>query len=73
MNEVRMDYWTVKETAEHWGVSVRRVQHLCQTDKIPEAVKFGRDWAIPVTAKRPADARITSGKYIAWRERSHSF
>jgi len=59
-----MDYMTIKQAADNWGLSVRRVQELCISDRIPGAVKFGRDWAIPIDTKKPHDERIRTGKYI---------
>ena len=40
---------------------------MCNTGKIVGVVKFGRELAIPKIAKKPADARIKSGKYIKYR------
>ncbi|HCQ90113.1 MAG TPA: DNA-binding protein, partial [Clostridium sp.] len=34
---------TIKEIAEPWGITPRRVQVLCNKGKINGAVKFGRD------------------------------
>ena len=59
-----MEYLSLKQTAEKWGISIRRVQTLCSTDRIPGAVKIGSYWAIPVDAEKPDDKRIRSGKYI---------
>lgn len=59
-----MDYMTIKETAEKWGLSVRRVQVICNENKIPGVIKFGREWAIPKDAVRPVDNRVKSGKYL---------
>ncbi len=36
-----MDYFSVKQTAENWDISERRVQKLCETGRIYGAVKFG--------------------------------
>ena len=63
-------YMTIKETAEKWGVTPRRVQALCTEGRIDGAMKFGRDWAIPSAATRPADKRITTGAYKNWRKKS---
>lgn len=52
-----MDYITVKEAAEKWGVSIRRVQALCDQGKIPGAIRFANTWAIPKEAVKPADGR----------------
>ena len=48
-----MEYITVQEAAEKWGVSVRRVQFLCSNDRIKGAVRFGPVWRIPETAVLP--------------------
>lgn len=62
-------YTTIKKIAEKWAITPRRIQILCSQGKIPGAVKFGRDWAIPVDAKKPKDGRQTTGKYKDWRKR----
>ena len=54
-------------TAEKWGLSIRRVQTLCSTDRIPGAVKIGSYWAIPIDAEKPKDERIKTGRYIKKR------
>lgn len=52
-----MEYITVKQAAERWGISVRRIQNLCGEDRIPGAVRFNRSWAIPADAVKPSDER----------------
>lgn len=59
-----MDYITIQEAAEKWGLKVRRVQVMCSENKIPGAQRFGHAWAIPADAERPVDGRVKSGKYI---------
>ena len=59
-----MEYLSIREVAEKWGISKRRIQTLCSEDRISGAVRIGNMWAIPVDAKKPKDARIRSGKYI---------
>ena len=44
---------TVKEAAEKWGISARRVQILCSKGRIKGTVRFGRAWMIPSTAVLP--------------------
>lgn len=61
-------YATVKEIADKWGISVRRVQILCAEGKIKGVSRFGKVWAIPIDAKRPYDGRITTGEYRDWRK-----
>lgn len=59
-----MEYLSVRQTAEKWGISTRRVNELCAEFKIPGATKIGSYWAIPADAVRPKDGRIKSGKYV---------
>lgn len=59
-----MDYITIKEASDKWGLSVRRVQTLCNDEQISGAIRFSGVWAIPSEASRPVDHRIKSGKYI---------
>lgn len=59
-----MKYLSIKETSERWGISMRRIQVLCKENRIPGIIMIGRTWGIPDDAKKPADARIKSGKYI---------
>jgi hypothetical protein len=66
---MRMDeYVTIKEIAEKWDLTTRRVQKMCSDGKIPGASKFGRDWAIPKDAEKPTDGRVTTGEYRNWRK-----
>ena len=37
-----MDYMTLKEAAEKWGVTPRRVNYYCAGGRIPGAVKMAR-------------------------------
>jgi excisionase family DNA binding protein len=53
-------YITVKQAAEKWGISDRRVRTLCAEGKIPGAFQEGRGWKIPKDAIRPADGRYKS-------------
>lgn len=59
-----MGYMTIAEASEKWGITVRRIQTLCSTNRIPGTTRFGSAWMIPADAEKPADARIKSGKYI---------
>lgn len=53
-------YMTVKEAAEKWHISDRRIRVLCCEGKIPGAFQEGRGWKIPVDAVKPADGRYKS-------------
>ena len=55
---------TCKEMAKMWNVTERTVTTFCKSGKIPGAVTKGKSWQIPDNAERPADGRISSGKYL---------
>lgn len=59
-----MTYLSIKQTAEKWGISGRRIQVLCTQGRIKGATKIGSYWAIPEDAVRPKDERIKTGKYV---------
>lgn len=63
-----MEYLSIAQTAEKWGLSKRRVQVLCTEGRIPGVMRIGTVWAVPADAKKPTDARIKSGKYIKSKE-----
>ncbi len=48
-----MQYITVGEAAQKWGVTTRRVQMLCNENRIKGAYRFGKSWMIPSTAVLP--------------------
>ncbi len=52
-----MKYMTASQAAEKWNVSQRRVQIMCQQNRIKGAFKLGENWAIPANTKKPADKR----------------
>ena len=57
-------YITVKQVAEKWGLSERRIRVLCTQGKINGAYQEGRGWKIPVDALKPADGRYKSKESI---------
>ena len=57
-----MDYMTLKEAAEKWGVTPRRVNYYCAGGRIPGAVKMAGVWLLPKTAEKPIDGRTKQGK-----------
>ena len=59
-----MEYLSIRQTVEKWGLSKRRIQVLCSENRIPGAMKVDSSWVIPADAEKPVDARIRSGKYI---------
>lgn len=54
---MKMDFVTVKDAAEKWGVTPRRVQILCSQGRIKGAVRFGKSWMIPQRAVLPSSAK----------------
>ena len=48
----------VKEAAERWNLSERRVRVLCANGQIDGAFQNGKIWIIPDGAEKPADGRI---------------
>ena len=59
-----MEYLSIRQTAEKWGISKRRIQILCSENRIEGAFKVDSSWVIPSDAEKPKDERIKSGKYI---------
>ena len=57
-----LEYISASEAAKKWGISERRVQKLCEENRIPGVAKFSRLWLIPKDAKKPADARTKAGR-----------
>lgn len=60
-------FMTVKQAAEKWGISDRRIRVLCAEGKIPGAYQEGRGWKIPVDAEKPADGRYRSRESVLSR------
>lgn len=56
-----MDYLSVKEFSEKWGISTRRIQTLCSQNRIDGAKRIGNMWVIPKDINKPVDARIKTG------------
>ena len=59
-----MDYMTLKEVAEKWGVTPRRVNYYCAGGGISGAVKMAGVWLIPKNAEKPIDGRTKQGKEL---------
>lgn len=57
-------FMTVKQAAEKWNISDRRIRVLCSEGKINGAYQEGRGWKIPVDATKPSDGRFKSKESI---------
>ena len=53
-----MDYISVKQAAELFDLSERRIQKLCETNRISGCNMISGVWLIPATAKKPTDERL---------------
>ena len=67
-----MEYISIAQTAEKWGLSKRRVQVPCTECRILRVMRIGTVWAVPADAEKPKDARIKSGKYIKHKQNEQS-
>lgn len=54
-----MDYISVKKAAEKFELSERRVQKLCETNRIEGCNMVSGVWLIPATAIKPSDERLS--------------
>lgn len=57
-------FMSVKQAAERWNLSDRRVRVLCSEGRIPGAYQEGRGWNIPIDAVKPADGRFKSSESL---------
>jgi SLT domain-containing protein len=57
-----MDLMTTKQAAEKWGVTVRRVQSLCEKGLIEGAEKLADMWVLPLDAEKPIDGRTLAAR-----------
>lgn len=55
---------STEQIAVEWGLSKNTINEMCSKGKISGAVKEGRKWLVPDDAVRPADGRVSSGKYL---------
>lgn len=62
--EYYMEYMSVKQAAEQWNLSDRRVRLLCEQGKIEGVIRQGRSYRIPIDAVKPVDGRTLRGVNI---------
>lgn len=58
-----MDYLSITQISEKWGIKQRRIRVLCSEGRITGAYKVGAYWLIPEYAEKPKDERVKSGRY----------
>ena len=57
-----MDYMTLKQAGELWGVTPRWINYYCSAGRISGAVKMGTVWLIPKDAEKPIDGRTKKAR-----------
>lgn len=66
-----MEYMSCAEAANKWGISERRVQKLCEENRIAGVSKIGFMWLIPKDAEKPVDARFKNTRKKLLREETN--
>ena len=57
-----MDYLTLKEASEKWGISSRQINYCCIDGRIPGAVKMAGVWLTPKEAEKPKGRRYNESR-----------
>ena len=65
-------YISIREAAEKWDVSERRINQYCTEGRIPGAQRIGKSWAIPADAEKPGDPRKKRGQVKTTTDKSAS-
>jgi hypothetical protein len=52
-----VDYITIKEASDTWGVGTRQITYQVVAGRIPGAIKRGGVWFLPASAQKPEDLR----------------
>ena len=60
-------YISIREASCRWGTSVRTGNQSCAEERIPDASRFGRSWAIPEDAEKPSAPRKTDTNKVSRR------
>jgi AraC family transcriptional regulator len=61
MGDNMLNYMTVKEAGEKWGIGSRMVTLYCADGRIEGAEKKGNMWLLLKDAKKPEDGRYKKG------------
>jgi hypothetical protein len=61
---ISMEFLSISQTSEKWGISQRRIRKLCAEGRIMGAYKVGSYWVIPEDTEKPKDERVRTGKYV---------
>lgn len=52
------EYMTIQDAAKLWEISKRRIQKLCEENRIDGVIRLSRVWLIPKNAEKPIDRRL---------------
>lgn len=63
------EYLSVTQFAALHGKDPGNIRRLILQGRL-DAIKIGKQWAIPADAQPPEDGRVKSGKYKNWRKTS---
>ena len=63
-----MNFITIKQASEIWGISERRISTLCKNGRIQGAKKIGSIWTIPNNVEKPYDMRKKENLYLQEQE-----
>ena len=53
---------TTADAAAIWGITMRRVQILCDNGKVKGSFRMGKTWIIPRNTPKPIDGRTKEAK-----------
>jgi hypothetical protein len=53
-----MEIMTVRQAAQRWGITPRRVQELIRAGRIETAYKIETVWVMPDDTPKPPDLRL---------------
>ena len=66
-----MDYITIREVSEKWGVSTRAVTYQVVAGRIPGVIRVGNMWLLPKDAPKPEDMRKNNRRHPKKEEPAH--
>lgn len=62
ISDIELNYMTIDQAAQAWGVTARRVQAMCAGGRLDGALQIGRTWYLPKNMKKPPDGRTKAAK-----------
>ena len=65
-----VEYIGVKQLAEKWGVTTRRMNQLCVEGYFSGAYKKGKFWMVPSDVEKPSVLRVKKASKASSRTRT---